>query len=164
MWSGSYYSNGYGQAWSRELQRSTQAHRLVYEHIVGRIPAGLQLDHACRVRGCVNPAHLRVVTCRDNIMAPGTTCLAAANVAKTHCPSGHAYDEPNTYFSRNRRFCRTCKRAHKREARRSAHGAGPTRDAVSTGTRDAATTGPDSFVTLRVGSPETNGRNPLGTK
>jgi hypothetical protein len=34
------------------------AHRVSYEHYVGPIPKGLEIDHLCRVRHCVNPAHL----------------------------------------------------------------------------------------------------------
>jgi hypothetical protein len=46
---------------------STLAHRAVYEHHVGPIPDGLELDHLCRVRACVNPAHLEPVTHKENV-------------------------------------------------------------------------------------------------
>jgi hypothetical protein len=39
----------------------------VYEALTGSIPADLQLDHLCRVRNCVNPAHLEPVTPRENV-------------------------------------------------------------------------------------------------
>lgn len=42
------------------------AHRVAYEWAIGPIPAGMQLDHTCRNRGCVNPDHLRVVTNKQN--------------------------------------------------------------------------------------------------
>lgn len=80
-------------------------HRIAYELLVGPIPDGLQLDHLCRVRNCVNPDHLEPVTGQENMRRGyfGT---------KTHCPNGHAYDEANTYiFSNTRgrhRQCRTC--------------------------------------------------------
>jgi hypothetical protein len=42
------------------------AHRVYYEQHVGPIPSGLQLDHLCRVRECVNPSHLEPVTAAEN--------------------------------------------------------------------------------------------------
>lgn len=44
------------------------AHRLSYELFVGPIPDGYELDHLCRNRGCVNPAHLEAVTHRVNVL------------------------------------------------------------------------------------------------
>lgn len=41
-------------------------HRKIYEALVGDIPRGLQLDHVCRNRVCVNPAHLEPVTISEN--------------------------------------------------------------------------------------------------
>lgn len=52
-WNGFIESNGYG---------SRLAHRRVYEVFVGKIPMGMQLDHLCKNRKCVNPEHLEVVT------------------------------------------------------------------------------------------------------
>ena len=42
------------------------AHRWAYQHFVGEIPKGLQLDHLCRIRHCVNPSHLEPVTASEN--------------------------------------------------------------------------------------------------
>ncbi|WP_397334648.1 HNH endonuclease signature motif containing protein [Paenarthrobacter nitroguajacolicus] len=42
------------------------AHRFAYEQALGSIPQGLQIDHVCRVRRCVNPDHLQVVTAEQN--------------------------------------------------------------------------------------------------
>ena len=60
--------NGYGRITMMNPKRKTAAHRVSYEAFVGPIPEGLTLDHLCRVRCCVNPAHLEPVTMRENIM------------------------------------------------------------------------------------------------
>lgn len=41
-------------------------HRIIYQYFRGPIPAGLQLDHLCRCRGCCNPDHLQPVSSREN--------------------------------------------------------------------------------------------------
>lgn len=58
---------------------STPAHRWVYGQRVGPIPAGMELDHLCNNRGCVNPAHLRVVTRTENMRRASTTKLDLAS-------------------------------------------------------------------------------------
>jgi len=90
--------------------RRTQAHRFVYERLVGPIPEGLQLDHLCRVRCCVNPDHLEPVTNRENARR-GNAGLHLRK--RTHCPRGHPYDEANTIHLKNAdriaRHCRACR-------------------------------------------------------
>jgi hypothetical protein len=84
------------------------AHRFVYEQLGGLIPPGLQLDHRCRLRACVNPAHLEPVTARENLLRGAT--VTAANAAKTHCHAGHVFDDENTYRRGEWRYCRPCRR------------------------------------------------------
>ena len=85
VWTGKIAKNGYGHAskdWKTHL-----AHRLVYEALVGPIPEGLQLDHLCRNKACVNPAHLEPVTQQVNMDRYSATV--------THCPKGHAKEGYN---------------------------------------------------------------------
>lgn len=92
------------------------AHRYAYEVLVGGTP--LQLDHLCRTRRCVNPAHLEPVTCRENILRGAG--LAALNAKKNFCVNGHAFDETNTRVTKTGgRACRACARALAVQARAS---------------------------------------------
>ena len=96
-------------------QKILQAHRVSYEAFRGPIPEGLQLDHLCRNPPCVNPDHLEIVTNEEN----GRRGLAASvnagiQLAKTHCPKGHPYDEANTYHYKGKRDCRECQRQRSR--------------------------------------------------
>lgn len=88
---------------------AVHAHRLAYEAVKGPIPAGLQIDHLCRVRNCVNPDHLEAVTQQENVRRGR---VGENTRSKTHCPQGHPYDEANTYRNpAGSRNCRTCHRA-----------------------------------------------------
>lgn len=99
---------GYGQFHEGvSPNRALLAHRVAYELLVGPVPDGLQIDHLCRVRRCVNPGHLEPVTPAEN------TRRGAAVI--THCPAGHPYDEENTRVRPNgHRGCNTCNRASAR--------------------------------------------------
>lgn len=69
LWQGALNTKGYAVlSVGGRGGRRHYAHRLSYEIHVGPIPAGLQIDHLCRVRRCVNPAHLEPVTNRENVL------------------------------------------------------------------------------------------------
>jgi hypothetical protein len=94
------------------------AHRYAYElHYGCTLPpksSGMELDHLCRARWCVNPTHLELVTKTENIRRgeSGANCSA-----KTHCPQGHPYDEVNTRDYKGRRVCIACAHQRSREWR-----------------------------------------------
>ncbi len=70
VWNGRLNDDGYGVldlSWRRGGPKSRSAHRLAYELFVGPIPDGLEIDHLCAVRRCVNPAHLEAVTHAENV-------------------------------------------------------------------------------------------------
>jgi hypothetical protein len=104
LWTGALDLYGYGQ-----FIRGKSAHRAAYELQVGPIPAGHQIDHLCRVRNCVNPAHLEAVTARENTLRSRNR--AAMNARKTHCKRGHEFNDDNTYITpTGARQCRACRR------------------------------------------------------
>lgn len=70
LWLGSIDRDGYGNAKTRY---GRAAHRLTYQAYVGDIPEGMQLDHLCRQRSCVNPYHLEPVTQQENILRGSLT-------------------------------------------------------------------------------------------
>jgi hypothetical protein len=115
-WTGRTGLNGYGRF--QNGQRANMAHRWAWEHLVGQIPEGMQIDHLCRNHPCVNPDHLRVVTPLEN--AAAGYGIIRANLQKTHCPKGHPLTPGNLVRRRNRthRYCLTCKRASNREVMR----------------------------------------------
>lgn len=66
-WAGYVGTHGYGRVWNGRGAPRLMAHRVVYEELVGPVADDKQLDHLCRNRACVNPAHLEPVTNMQNV-------------------------------------------------------------------------------------------------
>lgn len=95
---------GYRTAKGYGLHGRTTAHRFVYIVTFGPVPKGYTIDHLCRCRHCVNPAHLQAVPHRANV-ARGTA-RAAAGAKLTHCPD---CGRPIEYLNVPKRWgCRAC--------------------------------------------------------
>ena len=95
-------TNGYGKF--SDGRRVVKAHRWAYEHLAAPIPDGMDIDHLCRVRNCVNPGHLEAVTHQENVkrgLMP--QIMRERHAAVTHCPRGHEYTEQNTYRHTNKK-------------------------------------------------------------
>lgn len=104
---------GYAQFTVDKGARRVLAHRWAYEHFRAEIPAGLELDHLCRNRACVNPWHLEPVTHRVN-------SLRGVGSAES-CVNGHPYNAANTeVHSRGHRQCRICRQNRDQRGRRLA--------------------------------------------
>lgn len=120
LWAASLRTGGYGQYAHNGTMR--RAHKVAYEVLVGPVPAGLDLDHLCRVRRCCNPGHVEPTTRSVNLLRGlGPRMAHERAVLVTHCPQGHEYTPENTHVSAsdNGRDCRTCSRERMR--RRRAH-------------------------------------------
>jgi len=114
IWGGHLNRNGgYGRLMINGIHRS--AHRAVYESVHGPIAAGLTLDHLCRVKRCVNPAHLEPVTNKENILRG--ISFSAVNAAKTERVNGHSLSDAFK-LARGDRRCRVCSATAKRKWRR----------------------------------------------
>lgn len=112
LWTGGIDKSGYGltKVYSSDGTRKTvAAHRVLYQMNRGPIPTGLEIDHLCRVRCCVNPAHLEPVTRSVNIrrgLVPEIIRARARLI--THCPQDHEYTPENTRIRRGKRECKIC--------------------------------------------------------
>ena len=106
-WTASLTSTGYGQL--NVGGRPFLAHRLSYEHHKGPISDGLQIDHVCRNRSCVNPEHLDAVTSAENTRrGEALDRRLATYAARTHCPHRHRWTAENSLWVGGIRQCRAC--------------------------------------------------------
>lgn len=111
IWLGRIDGDGYGCCLLVGLN-TRQAHRAAYQLFVGPIPEGMDIDHTCRIRHCVNPSHLRPLDLNLNRQQTSWAL-------RTHCVNGHEFTPENTRIAINQgrrakrvRHCRACVRAN----------------------------------------------------
>lgn len=110
LWTAGKNDRGYGHFWRGD--RDVPAHQFSYELAYGPIAEGLEIDHLCRVHGCVRPDHLEAVTHRVNIQRGEA---GAHNRARQTCKYGHPFDAPRKVGERVYRGCRECNNRRSRE-------------------------------------------------
>ena len=123
LWMGTINPIGYGILNTGIPGATRMAHRWSWTLRVGEIPPGMVLDHRCRVRSCVNPDHLRVVTKAQNTLE-NSLCWPALNKLKKFCNRGHPFSGENLRLETDkdgytRRKCRTCDREKGAATRRT---------------------------------------------
>lgn len=101
VWQLSTASNGYARGRPPGRPKAVAVHRAAYEAHIGPIPDGMELDHLCRNRRCVNPEHLEAVTHAEN--------MRRFSWKRSVCLHGHPFEGDNIRTLRNgTRVCRIC--------------------------------------------------------
>ena len=111
LWFGVTTKEGYGRL--RVEGKYKYAHRLSYENSVGQIQDGLELDHLCRTRCCIEPNHLEAVVHSENVRR------GLYGVLNKNCPKGHSYSGKNLILTKKNKWkvCRICKNEKKKQWR-----------------------------------------------
>lgn len=115
-WTGRLTHNGYAQAVFANVTH--RVHRLVFAWLVAPLPDSnihpfWQIDHLCRNRNCVNPAHLELVTAAENVQRAHRRYRKGEGIGRpctNCCPQGHEFTPENTLTDRGHRRCRQCHR------------------------------------------------------
>ena len=117
IWQASKFWQGYGQFGYEG--KNWYAHRWSYTYFRGEIPSGLELDHTCKIKSCVNPYHLDAVTQVGN-MNRAVQRKENYHSSQAYCKRGHKFTTENTYINKKSsgaiiRYCRMCKRERDRK-------------------------------------------------
>ena len=123
LWEGYVDKDGYGRMVSREhsVVVSGYVHRMAWEQYRGAIPKGMQIDHLCKIKNCVNPEHLEVTSPQVNNLRSNS--MAAKYARRDACKHGHPLTGANVRKVGNTRVCQTCNRQRVAEHRaRHRHG------------------------------------------
>lgn len=117
VWMAAHYRSGYARfAW---LGQSRPAHRVVFAELVAPIPEGYHVHHQCRVKNCVNPAHLFAL----HPVEHRAEHFYRHTSRRTHCANGHPWTpETTAHAADGHRLCRICRREQGKRSREK-HGA-----------------------------------------
>ncbi len=125
LWTAGLHNKGYAKI-RNDDGRKVFAHRWAYEWFREPIPEGLQIDHLCRTRHCVNPWHMEPVTNAENQRRG----LRNQWSTVTHCVNGHPLAGDNLHVTaKGHRKCLECNRQqcrdyyHRRKAKEAAEAA-----------------------------------------
>lgn len=113
IWTGAVESQGYGRFCLHG--KTIYAHRASFILHNSVIPDGMQIDHLCRNRRCVNPSHLEIVTQKENILRGESP--TAKHARQAVCIRGHELSGKNLRIAPN--GARKCKTCHNSESKRS---------------------------------------------
>jgi HNH endonuclease len=104
-WRGRLNSDGYGVlSLKRAALHEAKVHRLIYQLVVGRIPAGMVLRHVvCANRMCGRPSHVALGEQADNVRDMFVD--GHAHAGHTLLPAGGRYADGSR--------CATCRQARK---------------------------------------------------
>jgi hypothetical protein len=106
LWQSTKTRNGYAQF--RVNGKRWLAHRWIFLRTIGPIPHGLELDHLCRVRNCVNPLHLEPITHSENVKRGNNSLRLFSQL--NICRRGHPLEGSNVMLDKKRgsRRCKIC--------------------------------------------------------
>lgn len=119
LWTGSVNTSGYPIGGGERGQRGVPVYRIAYEWMVGLVPVGMEIDHLCRTRRCVNPHHLEPVTRAENmrrarVFGPWSMRQYCRNGHDVSCERGYDYTRKS---GRVDRICRDCAASRERRKR-----------------------------------------------
>jgi hypothetical protein len=119
LWEAGKKPGGYGvyTTGTRQTKKTWNAHIYAFEFFYGPVPDGLELDHLCRIRHCVNPEHLEAVTRKINLRRGNG--FTGQKARQTACINGHPFTDANTYIRTNGTRC--CRRCRNYRAQRAHH-------------------------------------------
>lgn len=114
-WTGGRTPDGYGRFSQTQTGDLIYAYQVGYELVHGPMPAGLQPDHLCRHKWCVNGEHMEAVTPKENFLRSDHANAIAARTDT--CMRGHSLIGSNIWVRANgTRQCKACD-AHRRTIR-----------------------------------------------